>query len=195
MSNIPKLWLAHSLSLIHFLIDKEFNTENYQQLHEEIRPFAHLVEKYKDLILKKIEDYTGIKWARSEIPIYLIPDRNAQSFALPLVIVWRNSPQNRLLVLIHELTHLNLLAENDNLFILNNPLLEGTSNPEANNWLIVKKIINSNEFQADQDIAKEFEAWFTSSPKRATLLEEIDQLEKHWNPTTQPLINYLKKSL
>jgi len=119
---IPKLEIRVSQAYTHILSD-DFSYDDYKKDGNKVidkykiefkkfkrstRAFQIAFNKYQKRISKLIEKYSGFAWRQKYIPIYLVKMTQKPSIADPLTIKFRGETDPMLLLVIHELTHLNL---------------------------------------------------------------------------------------
>lgn len=156
---IPKIWLSYNHLLIQVYLS-EFSKEDYMGFKNSkyVREVNDFIRQYGKEILKNISKFSGIKWYRKEIPIYLLPEQiKKKSFSHPLVLTSNGKNfSETIFVLAHELTHVNLLADRDQLLGTGKEKRLDIPNTEAACWLIgrlalEKAIKNTGEYQKDWD--------------------------------------------
>jgi len=101
---IPRLKVRYSY-VYNKTLNKDIDIEMFNKLREKSIQFNELVEKYGNKVLKLIEKENE-KWKDLEIPIYIVMAR-IKSFSDPLTINSRKNKKTMLLVLRHELIHVN----------------------------------------------------------------------------------------
>ena len=119
---LPKLELKISGPYNHILSD-DFNyreymadadkcienfNKNFNKFKKRTTSFHKAFIKKQKIILKLIEKYSGYDWKGKSIPIYLINITQKPSIADPLTLKFRDNLDSMFILLIHELTHLNL---------------------------------------------------------------------------------------
>lgn len=122
---LPELNITFSLPLNHILND-DFNYKNFLENYNEVienyeknfqkfkkttEPFQKMFKKYKKRILYHIEKYSGYSWKGQKIPIYLVNMTQKPSISHPLILKFTTDIDSMFILLIHELTHINLPGE------------------------------------------------------------------------------------
>lgn len=190
-NNIPKVWFSHNRLLLESY-DHDFTQSDHKDFIKEIKEFNSLVEKNKNELLKNISFLTGIPWFRKEIPIYVIPDNGDKSFSHPLIVVYRVNPRNRLFVLTHEFTHINSIADRDDLFDKGTSDYRISYGVEAVCWYIAKlaieKTANNEElekYKKEWDII--WDKYLSDKDK-----EVIKEMEENWDFNKETLVEHCK---
>lgn len=194
---IPKIWLAYSRLLIKLYLPK-FSEEDYLKFSKskKVREINRFIEINGDNLLKNISKLSGIPWFRKEIPIYLVPNGNLKSFAYPLVLNLKDRDlEIELLVLTHELCHVNSIRDGDKLFYQS--YFQGVERWEIISnelfcWLIAKLALQKTV----KDWARYEKSWnkILMWQGMEKTKQEIEKLEKEWNYNKMNFLTHYKKS-
>jgi len=164
---IPQLEIRMSWPYNHILAD-DFSYDDYRKDADKViekhkinfgkfdrstRLFQIAFNKNKIRIPKLIEKYSGFVWRQKYIPIYLVKMTQKPSIADPLTLKFRDEIDPMLLLVIHELTHLNLPEKMQ--FEVNNRICEQWVNLITRNVAINLNIDMSNPPMRNFDQALE----------------------------------------
>jgi hypothetical protein len=185
--NIPPIWLASSRELIRSY-KPGFSQEEYSKFkaenEENKKEFESIINDFGDKILKEINNISGIPWFRKEIPIYLIPPLTTKkNFSHPLTLNWKDDTIRMVLFLIHELIHINLVADRDRFYLkdynakIKNPEIQ---NLEASIFLIseivLKKVMKKEDYHTyEKELGKVL--GFQERCNR----RDVEKLKKQWD--------------
>jgi hypothetical protein len=179
---LPRLELRLSGSYNHILSDnfsykeytrdanksiEKFNKE-FQKFKKHSKPFQKAFKKHQKIILQLIQKYSGYSWKGQQIPIYLVNMTQKPSIADPLTLKFREDIDMMLILLIHELTHLNLPEKMQ--LNAGNKLCEQWVNLVAR-YVALELKLNLN---------------------KASMKNFSEALELGWNLKDKPLIKFLK---
>ncbi len=180
-TKIPKIWLSYDRVLIESYIP-DFSNEDYIKFKngEKIAVLNSFLEESGEKLLRNISKLSGVPWHRKEIPVYLIPNIPLKSFSHPLVLIARKPLEQRLIILAHELVHINLLADRDTLLIgKKREAKMDLPNIEAVCWLIGKKALENTVKDW-----REYEEWWRKIltwDKTGKTKQEIEKLKQEWD--------------
>ncbi|PIU03428.1 hypothetical protein COT44_03220 [Candidatus Shapirobacteria bacterium CG08_land_8_20_14_0_20_39_18] len=192
MSDLPKVWLAHSYTLNkNFLPD--FKQEEFERKLEKVKIFSAYIDKHVDFILEKIVHYTGLAWQSKEIPVYILFDHEKRSIAFPLIIAWKGYPEDRLLVLTHELIHIILRDSQDNIFKQNNPMTPlNNKESEAVIWLIVKQVFTDLDQARKTKFTDEYDRFSQFDEAQKEFFKLVNDFSAKWDIKQKPLKEWLQ---
>lgn len=192
MSNLPRVWLAHSYTLNKNFYSG-FTQEEFDRKIEKVRIFSNYIDKYIDFILEKIVYYTGFTWNRKEIPIYILFDREKRCIAFPLIIAWKGYPEDRLLVLTHELIHTIFRDEQDNIFDLSASLTPlNKMDEEAVIWSIVKQIFIDLDRAKGTKFVDEYNRFTQFNDSQKEYFKSVDGFAAKWDFKHKSLKEWIK---
>lgn len=89
------------------ILNSRFSERDFKKLIKKVLEFKRYYKNKEKRILRLIEKYSGYKWKREYIPIYIV-DFKGKSFSDPLTLKFRDNKEIMLVVLIHELVHNNI---------------------------------------------------------------------------------------
>lgn len=96
-------------------LNSRFSEMESKKLIKKILKFEKYYKDKEKRILKLIEKYSGYRWKREYIPVYIV-DFKGKSFSDPLTLKFRENKEIMLIVLIHELVHNNIPHKIQNKF-------------------------------------------------------------------------------
>lgn len=88
--------------------DIEDSLKKFRKFENKTAKFRSVFNRRRNKILKLIEKYSGYDWKGQYVPIYLVGIMKKPSFADPLTLKFREDVELMLILVIHELTHVNL---------------------------------------------------------------------------------------
>jgi len=183
MSMLPKLELKLSSSYNLILNDefnypkflKDYNSEvdkfnkKFEKFKIETKAFQKAFKKYQKVIIKLIQKYSGFSWKGQYIPVYLVKMTKKPSISDPLTLKFKENIDSMLILLIHELTHVNIPYK----------LQLDAGQKVQEQW--VNLITRYTAIELGLDLS------------RASMLNFNEALELNWNLKNKPLKLFLKK--
>lgn len=137
----PKLFVKFSLPL-NRVFSYNFSLKKLDELKKVSKPFLELLEKNEEKIVELIPKFTGFKWQRGVIFIYVCKNFPLEGISDPLILKFNSDTDMMIYHLLHELVHINLI--NDEIFLLSKKvklLKPGHTGLEIIVSLVVKYIL------------------------------------------------------
>lgn len=176
----PKIKFSHTVYLRKFL----GTTSDFDNLIRFKYSFEKYFKKYKKRILKYIEKYSGFRWTKKEITVWLF-DGYYPSISFPLLLnVHGMDKKLALFSLIHELVH--------NIMLFKIKVTKGQSKELEAVTQLITKYVAKNFFNKKklEELCKKCE--FGGYYKHVWELER--ELEKMWNLEKHPFVYFAKKN-
>ncbi len=186
-NKLPKVWLSYNEPFL-----RQFSNENYNDFIENkaVKNFNFLLEKNISNILKNIRKFSGIKWYKKDIPIYLTPNfPTNKSISHPLILIFKKNNTRTLeqifFILVHELVHINFMADRDKIFHKSREKRIETRglNLEAIIDFISKLIIQKSikNWQKYDKIFNQKLNWIKNKEIKRKIKRDMEILEKFWD--------------